>query len=153
MLKGRVASAPLQAQCSAKVFKMNGSGVVSLSQTAVTHTRTHTHTHTHTHTNREIPDHPVLFLKDLPPEERPSSFTQPKPSTHETVSSLPLTLPGTVKFTSEEEVFDVTVTYISSVTSFYVQIYGKNHSVSTLTLSPCVYSIARRVDEGQKFGD
>ena len=93
--------------------------------------RMHTHTHT---THREIPDHPVLYLKDLPPEERPSSFSQPKSSAPKTVSSLPLTLPGTVGFTSEDEVFDVTVTHISGVTSFYVQIFGKDHSVSTLTL-------------------
>ncbi len=64
---------------------------------------------------REIPGHPVVYLK--------TGASPPTP-----------VLPSSVEFDSDTEIFDVTITFINSVTSFHVQMIGSDYSVSNCVL-------------------
>ena len=67
---------------------------------------------------REIPGHPVVYLK--------TGASPPTPLTP--------VLPSSVEFDSDAEIFDVTITFINSVTSFHVQMIGSDYSVSNCVM-------------------
>ncbi len=57
-----------------------------------------------------------------------STPTEPTPP----ASPLTPVLPSSVEFDIDTEIFDVTITFVNSVTSFYVQMIGSGYSVSCM---------------------
>ena len=78
------------------------------------------------------PEHPMVYLKT-----DASTPTEPTPP----ASPLTLVLPSSVEFDIDTEIFDVTITFVNSVTSFYVQMIGSDYSVSCVLGPPLYYSI------------